>query len=218
MKARNLANVVYEKILSDIVEMRLRPGTYLLERDISEQLGVSRTPVREAIKRLHQEGWLVAAERKRPYVKGFSLKEGQEIFQFRNMAELFALEWAFENGLERVLAGQLDLQLRRMAEVQEDRVEFIRADIQFHTAIIETVGNAYLSRAWATVAEQIVRISIYSMDYARTIEAIEGEHGAMVESIWKNGKDYALRMLKSHHDQIFAGLERQLSQSNNRTE
>lgn len=211
MESKNLSNVVYENLKKDIVELRLTPGTFLLERELSERLGVSRTPVREAIKRLTQEGWLVAADRRRPAVKGFSIEEGRALFQFRHMAESFALRWSFENGMARVLAGQLDLRLRKMLEAREDSIRFLRSDIQFHTTIVETVGNEYLSRAWSTVGEEIVRISIYSMDYARTIEAITEEHESLVTSLWENRKEEALETLRGHHDKIFAGLERQLA-------
>ena len=137
----NLASKIYQKILADIVELRLMPGDFLLERNISEKLGVSRSPVREAIKRLIQEGWLIAEDRHRPVVKGFSLKEGTALFQFRRMAELFAIDWAFDNGLAKNIAGQLDLYSRKMREAAEDQVKFIRADVDFHTAIINVTDN-----------------------------------------------------------------------------
>jgi len=210
MENRNLSNIVYEKILADIVELRIEPGAFVLERNISEGLGVSRTPVREAIKRLTQEGWLVAEDRKRPYVKGFTLEEGAALFQFRKMAEMFALNWAFENGMERFLAGRLDLQIRKMQEVAEDNVRFIRADVEFHTEIVRTMNNDYLTRAWHTVAEQIVRVAIYGMDQTRTVDKIVDEHEAMVQCIWGNKRDDAYNVLSLHHELIFAGIERKL--------
>ena len=210
---RNLASIVYEKIRDEIVELKVPPGAYLLEREISERLGVSRTPVREAIKRLTQEGWLLAEERRRPIVKGFSIREGRDIFQFRNMAESFALSDAFDRGMERMLAGQLDIHLRKMVETKQDSIRFIRSDIHFHTAIVYFADNRYLSRAWSTVAEEIIRISIYAMDYARTTETVVGEHEALLQHLWNSEKERALSVLIGHHDMIFAGLERQLAQA-----
>lgn len=211
MENRNLANVIYEQILKDIVELKYAPGSFLIERDISEELGVSRTPVREAIKRLTQEGWLIAEERKRPIVKGFSLHEGAALFQFRNMAESFALNWAFDHGKARALAGQLDLELQKMNEVRNESIPFLRSDVQFHTTIINNVKNEYLSRSWQTVGEEMVRVAIYSMDYSRMIETIMGEHEVLVQNIWENRKDEALAMLHDHHDKVYAGLERELA-------
>lgn len=211
MENRSLAIGIYERILTDIVELRLEPGSFLIERDISEQLGVSRTPVREAIKRLTQEGWLIAEERKRPFVKGFSIEEGKAVFQFRDMAESFSLGWAFDNGQARALAGQLDLQMQKMQTVQNDPIRFLRSDVQFHTTIIDLVGNEYLTRSWNTVGTEIVRFAIYSMDHLRTVDRIMDEHEILVQNTWENKKHEAIHMLHAHHDMVFAGLERTLA-------
>jgi DNA-binding GntR family transcriptional regulator len=213
MGSFNLANKIYQKILADIVELRLVPGDFLLERNIAEKLGVSRSPVREAIKRLIQEGWLIAEDRHRPIVKGFSLKEGTALFQFRHMAELFALDWAFENGLSKNLAGQLDLYIRKMREVAKEQVKFIRADVDFHTAIVNAVDNEFLTRAWITVGNELVRMVIYGMDYFRTVDKIIDEHENLIQSMWENDRMAAAQMLILHHENIFEGIKRQLLKS-----
>ena len=212
VNTHNLASQTYEKILKDIVELRLAPGSFLLERDISEQLGVSRTPVREAIKRLTQEGWLIAQERRRPVVKGISLEEGEAIFQFRNMAEVFALEWTVDNGMARSLAGLLDQEIQKMLLLRDQPILFLRADVQFHSTIINQVNNKYLSRAWHTVGEEIVRYALYSMDYTRTVDTINNEHEALVQSLWENRKEETVQTLLTHHNKVMAGLKRQLLQ------
>jgi DNA-binding GntR family transcriptional regulator len=206
----NLANKIYQKILADIVELRLVPGDFLLERNIAEELGVSRSPVREAIKRLTQEGWLISEDRRRPIVKGFSLKDGTALFQFRHMAELFSLDWVFENGLAKNLAGQLDLHIRKMREVMDVQVKFIRADVDFHTAIVNAVDNEFLTRAWFTVSNELVRTAIYGMDYLRTINKIIREHEDLIQYMWENDKIMATRMLILHHENVFEGIKRQL--------
>jgi DNA-binding GntR family transcriptional regulator len=207
----NLANFIYEKLLNDIVELRLAPGDFIIERYVSEMYEVSRTPVREAIKRLTQEGWLVAENRKRPRVKGFSLGEGRALFQFRNMVELFALNWAFENEVSRRLAGALDVHIKNMRKAEGNRVSFLRSDVSFHTEIISTVQNDFIYKAWYTIGNEMIRTALYGMDYQRTTDKILNEHEALIRCLWENERQEAADTLIQHHKLVFEGIERQLS-------
>jgi DNA-binding GntR family transcriptional regulator len=210
LRSASLARSIYDELLADIVELRLSPGEFLLERKLSERLGVSRTPVREAIKRLIQDGWLIAEDGKRPVVRGFSLSDGRSFFEYRSMIEQFALNWAFENGESRRLAGQLDICARKMRKLESDKVGFIRADVNFHSEIINNVRNDYLSRAWDTVGNQIIRMAMFGMDYLRTTDKILSEHENLIVRMWENRQEEALDTLRGHHAQILEGIARQL--------
>lgn len=208
----NLSTRIYESLKKGIVELKFAPGSLLQERQLAEALGASRTPVREAIKRLVQEGWLVGEDRRRVVVKGLSLKSAKEVFEFRSMVEPFALSLAFKNGEARSLAGKLDLQIQKMASLREDRIAFIKADMVFHTLIVENTGNDLLIRIWKNISEEIIRIAIFSMDEARKTEVILSEHTEIVQALWEGRKESVLETLALHHRMILEGLERGLSQ------
>ena len=92
---QNLSNVIYLDIKRQIVELRLLPGEVLLERTLASSLGTSRTPVREALKRLAQDGWILWQERRRAVVRDISIKDVQEVFMLRKMVETFAIRGCF---------------------------------------------------------------------------------------------------------------------------
>jgi DNA-binding GntR family transcriptional regulator len=211
----NLSTRIYESLKKSIVELKYAPGSLLQERQLAEALGASRTPVREAIKRLVQEGWLVGEDRRRVVVKALSLKSAKDVFEFRSMVEPFALTIAFEKGEARSLAGKLDFQIQKMASLRGDRISFIKADMVFHTLIVENTGNDLLTRIWKNISEEIIRIAIFSMDEARRTEIILSEHTEIVQALWEGRKDSVLEMLALHHRNILEGLERGLSQKLN---
>lgn len=137
---------VCEQLREHIISGRLRPGDRLVERDLAEQFGVSRMPVREAIRILQSEGLIVVESPRRVVVRKLSQTDVEELFDVREALEVFAC------GLAAQRAGQQDLR----------RLEWLLADIarateagtlsqvadghaQFHEQIIALAGNGLLS-------------------------------------------------------------------------
>ena len=116
---RPLSQQVYETIKKDIVSLKYPPGSFLKERELAESLGVSRTPVREAIQRLSQELWVISGDGKKMQVRPITLADVHEIIQIRNIVEYSAIDWVINYGEPRVIAGQLDSILTEMKKVKE---------------------------------------------------------------------------------------------------
>ena len=87
---RPLRDLVFESLKDAILTQTLPPGKRLLENELAESLGVSRTPVREAIRRLEQEGLVAMIPRKGAYVSGISLKDIREVYEIRAALEMLA--------------------------------------------------------------------------------------------------------------------------------
>ena len=207
----NIASQVYDRVKADIVELRLEPGAYFLEKDIVEALNVSRTPVREAAKRLEQEGWIFWESYRKARVKEITLEGAAEIFQLRGMVEPFCINWIFDRGKPRLLAGKLDAVASEMETLQHDWTRFLHSDVAFHTAIVEEVANAHLSRFWSNLSSEITRIGLFSKTEPRKEEEIIREHRGMLEGFWDVDRDRVMSCLFTHHDGILSSLRRKLS-------
>ena len=101
-KEQNLSSTVYETIKDKIINGEFLPGTLLMERNIADECGVSRTPVREALKRLSQEGWVDWEERRRAVVSEITIEKIVELFTLREMIEPFAIKKIITDGKPQV--------------------------------------------------------------------------------------------------------------------
>lgn len=211
MEGKNsFASQIYDRIIKDIVELRLEPGAYFLTQEIADSLGASRTPVREAVKRLEQDGWIIWESYRKARVKDITLEGAMDIFQARGMIEPFCINWFFDQGLTRLLAGKLDVVVSEMEKLQHDWVNFLHADIAFHTTIVDGVGNSQISQIWRHLSSEITRIGIYGRTEERQTTDIIREHGKMLQSLWDGDKNMVTEWINTHHTGIFASLRRKL--------
>lgn len=205
----NLSNLIYQQIKNDIIEMRRFPGAFVLERQLADEFSTSRTPVREALKRLMQEGWLVGDDRCRSKVSELTETRCNEVFAVRSMIENYALSCTFIRGDCRVLAGKLDLEIKNMEKLKTRSIEFVKTDLRFHTTIIDHLGNSVLSRIWQSISDEITRISIFAMDEERRPDIILKEHYSIMQALW-NENPTELISLDRHMNLIMDGLMRTL--------
>lgn len=206
----SIASQVYDRIKSDIVELRLEPGAYFLEKEIAELLGASRTPVREAAKRLEQEGWIFWESYRKARVKDISHESAMEIFQLRNMIEPFCINWVFAHGNPRGLAGKLATYFSEMERLHDDWIRFLHADVGFHSTIVEEVGNLHLQRIWLNLSSEITRIGIWGKTEERKVDDVILEHSLMLHSLWDGDREKVLACLENHHKGILGSLARKL--------
>lgn len=206
-KNLTLASKIYEKIKELIIEVSLPPESLLDERSLAEELGVSRTPVREALRRLALEGWVVWPERRQAFVRGITLHDAHEIFAVRNMMEIHAINMIFDSMEPRLLAGQLVPLAKVMRESADDRVAFIKADIAFHSLVIEFTGNSRLYDLWQRIAGEVTRIAIYSLYGARKPHDVYSEHEALIEGFWREDRERSVKELRIHHAKIIQAYQ-----------
>ena len=206
----NISSHIYDRIKSDIVELRLEPGAYFLEKEIAEALGTSRTPVREAAKRLEQEGWIFWESYRKARVKDLTIESCQEIFQLRRMIEPFCIDCVFQQGKTRVLAGKLDYFVQEMDAQQQDWYRFIHLDVRYHTTLVEEVGNAHLLRIWQSLSSEITRIAIFARDEKRNTSHVIKEHKDLLQALWDMDRKKTMACLGSHYDSISRSLAERL--------
>ena len=202
---RPLSQQVYETIKKDIVSLKYPPGSFLKERELAESLGVSRTPVREAIQRLSQELWVISGDGKKMQVRPITLADVHEIIQIRNIIENSAIDWLIEHGEPRVIAGQLDSILDEMKKINEQYL-FTRLDLSSHCLIIKSMQNERLARFWATIQEEVIRMGLMALRGEYRFGEVIREHEMLVNALWKKDPVKVKAAMSEHLENSFASL------------
>lgn len=165
IQRRNLGDDVYQILWSRIVSRDLHPGDKLSDLRLSTELGVSRTPVREALHRLLQDGVIRAEPNRGFFVTSFSGRDIEEIFEIRAALESLALRAYLARNPDNDFASELhelDEIEREIAAAETDEQiragneRFLSADQGFHRTIVEQAGNerllAMINGIWAQIA------------------------------------------------------------------
>ncbi|MDQ0679181.1 DNA-binding GntR family transcriptional regulator [Arthrobacter pascens] len=176
----------YAALRDDIVEWRLLPGSLLGEVEQSERLGVSRTPLREALSRLTAEGLTTAAGGRGVVVTGISLKDIDELFELRETLERRAAALAAERGDPEEFR-KLHCELLAAPELihgdDPARHDYYALVARLDAAIDAAISNSYLAQAMGSLRVHLVRIRRLAADDASRLTAAASEHAAIAEAI-----------------------------------
>ncbi|UUL75835.1 GntR family transcriptional regulator [Pseudarthrobacter sp. Fe7] len=175
----------YAALRDDIIEWRLAPGTVLAEVEQSERLGVSRTPLREALGRLTAEG-LTTAGGRGVVVTDISLEDIDELFELRETLEGRAAALAARRGdaatFERLQRELLDAP-RLVSGDNPALHDYYELVGRLDTAIDAAISNSYLAQAMRSLRVHLVRIRRLAADDAGRLTAAAAEHAAIAEAI-----------------------------------
>jgi len=194
-----LREAVCEALRDAIRKGILEPGERLMEVQVAEELGISRTPVREAIRKLEQEGYVIMMPRRGTYVSDVSESDIKEIFEIRSALEALATGLA----ARRIEQEELETLQSMLFEIegyikQNDIEKIVETDIKFHGLLYQVSRNERLVNIISNLKEQLARFRTLSMSYpGRLYETLE-EHSEMVEAI-ANGDVSAARDAAEHH-------------------
>ena len=180
-----LRDVVFHTLREAILKGELKPGERLMELQLASKLGVSRTPIREAIRMLELEGLAVTTPRKGAEVAKMTEKDMEDVLQIRKaLEELAKLSVALENFEESTRSGNV----KRIAQ----------ADVEFHDAIYQAADNPKLVNMLNNLREQMYRYRVEYLKndsvYPRLIE----EHKEIFEGL-KRGDKRTVVEIVSHH-------------------
>lgn len=194
-----LREVVCEALREAIMNGTLSPGERLMEIQLAEDLGVSRTPVREAIRRLEMEGFLVMVPRRGTYVSDLSIKDINEVFEIRTSLDVLAAGLAAERITEEELE-QLERLLVQIGEYIDigDVDKVVEADGQFHDILYQASRNDRLVGIINNLREQFTRFRSISMAYPGRLKNTLDEHRQLVEAIASHDPENAQKCAREH--------------------
>lgn len=155
----SLRDQVVEQVRSAIIEGRLKPGDHIVKQDLTDLMGVSRTPVREALLLLEQEGLVISYPNRGFFVRVFSEEDVTHIFSMRTVLENFAGELIINNLTDEDFAAmERSIEEQRNAIKNGDLQTLRRIDMQFHRSLVERSKHPFLIRTWAALVAQIAAI------------------------------------------------------------
>jgi len=203
----------YARLKEAILSLELRPGQPVLEKEWARRLGMSRTPVREALQRLEYEG-LVTHDRQRGwFVYSLALDDIRQIFDIKFALEGLAARRAAERITEEQ-AARLRRALASLAEVTQDHDldAWHVADQAFHQVLFEAAGNVRLQQAIQSLNSQMHRIRAGHLALEGRMDRSLEEHRALTEAILSGDGRAAEETMQAHlrdvRDSLINVLER----------
>ena len=205
----NLSDQVYLALKTELHDFRWVPGDRLSEGEIGQRLGVSRTPVREALFRLRNEGLLDVESKQGWYVKPIDFARLDQLYDLRIVLELASVDRLTVRREDPPdLAALKSVWLVPVAERQSDPQRMGELDEAFHASMVQASGNLELARVHQDVTERI-RV-VRRLDFTRPdrVDATYSEHSKILRAIIQRKGDQGKLMLRSHIEQSKAEVRK----------
>jgi len=206
-----LREVVFDVLRGAITNGVLSPGERLMENHLAEQLRVSRTPVREAIRKLEQEGFVVMMPRRGTYVADLSIRDVNEVFEIRTALEVLAAGLA----AERITEADLETLERLLVEIGEyieqgDTAKIVDADCRFHDILYGATNNKTLAAIISNLREKFTAFRTMSYTYPGRAKRSLEEHQRLVEALAQRNPTLAQQLARKHMDNAEKTLLQQM--------
>lgn len=198
-KNPNKAKLAYSKIKKMLLNGEITTETFVSEEMFSKYLGLSRTPVREAIKLLLHEGYFRQGPSGGLLVHKASLRECRELYDLRIAMEeyvMIGIPMPLSEKNEKLLQSLLEKQ--RVAVDLSDTARFLLLDIKFHTHLFEIYGNAILSDMYQELRNKFIAVGLVVFNEVYTIGTAYSEHCNIVEALKSGSNDNAALATRKH--------------------
>lgn len=176
-----LTDMVLARIRQSIVDGELALGAQVSEAQLAQQMGVSKTPVREALARLSRDGLVQIHPQKGTFVFAMAPREVEQLCRFREFLEVAALELAMSHD-RAGLIDALEANVRRMAQAHEagDWAAMPKLDQAFHQAILDHCDNPYFQQAYLAVGSKISALRARLPEENERVGHCQDNHAAIV--------------------------------------
>ena len=207
----SLTSQVTQFLEQAILKGEIKPGQKLVERELSQELGISRSPIREAIRSLESNGLLKTIPRKGTIVPEISRKEVEEIYAVKSMLESFAARLACRRitGKEiqefRSLLGKMEKQVSK-----KNLHEYLELSKEFHELIIKASANAKLYQIYLHLMKPIQWLQLISLSFPERAKNSLTEHQQIVEAFFDRDSQLAEKLVREHVDEAGRVLARNL--------
>ena len=205
-----LAKLAYERLRDSILTGALRPGEVYKEMNLAQELGISRTPVREALLSLSAQGLVTFLPRKGVMINHFDRRDVEEVFEVRGLIERGVIEKVTlmdpRPDLTRI---EQTLDQQRRAIKSDDYLTFLQADRAFHNGLTRMVGNQRLIGILDNIRDLFQVMAVEALAKAGRNEEVIEEHRKVLEAVRSGDPAQAGRAMSTHlRMSMLAVLER----------
>ena len=200
---RPLREMVYEELKMQILTGTIIPGTRMMEVELAEEMGVSRTPIREAIRKLEKEGLVTIEPRRGAYASQISTDDMVEILEVRQNMEGLAAFFAASRMKPEQMRELEDVSKKYNQAVADGNMQdMITYDTRFHRIIVESCNNKILVQMIEQLQELVLRFRYIYYDNFRRAENMPEEHQTILEAIENGDADAARQAADIHIDRL----------------
>lgn len=199
-KSGDMKEQIYTMLKQKIMKREFTPNERLDAYEISKKLGISRTPVRDALNMLDAEGFVKTFPRKGTFVNGIYREDLIELFQYRQMVELYAIDLGFSRLRESVVLLQAVIRKweELLAQESYDGSHLMDIDVQFHKLIVQAAQNSRISNSYEAMNCHVQTARGYYLQDMERIRSSDSEHKAVLEMIIQGDKQGAKNLLQLH--------------------
>lgn len=206
-KIRTIREQVYEGIKTMIINGQLPQGAKVQESDLAELFQVSRTPVREALNMLKDDGLLDSGSGKGLFVKVLTSPKVKDIFQVRSLLEQFALRETISRLNQEEERFFLTMRSRfETFRVYSDMEEYVRLDSELHDSIILYSGNQFLRELTDRIYSVLQPVRLFSLHTRERYEDSITEHIGIIDGILARDAERTSSILQTHLDKAEKGV------------
>ena len=206
---RSLRGRVFEKLREDILSGVYKDCDELREITIGEEMGVSRTPVREALRQLELEGLVKIIPNKGAYVTGITPKDVQDIYMIRSLLEGMCARWATEHITPEQIEQLEEIVLLSEFHLKKDKDKVVQVsdfDGKFHHVLYEASNSRIMEHTLSDFHKYVKMARMLSVGAKNRAEKSIEEHKAILEAIKKGDADEAERLANLHIMHVMENL------------
>jgi DNA-binding GntR family transcriptional regulator len=197
---------IYQKLLAAIENGDLRPGDRLLETDLAQRFGVSRTPIREAIRRLETDGLVAHKPRVGAMIRVLAQQEIVELYEMRIVLEATAAQMAAKHTSKAEIHTLKTLNAQMM-QVATDPYKVAMLNRKFHGCILSAARNRFLAQSHNSLSHALVLLGKTTLESSERVKDVVSQHDAIVEALKSGQPETAAKLMRTHME---ASLEHRL--------
>lgn len=201
MVKKPLRNIAYDYLYNSIISSELSPGSVIVEQEISDKLGISRTPVREALKQLTAEKLVRYIPGRGTFVEEMTAKDIEELFEIREMFEETMLKHAISRFTNEEI-DQMEQLLQSLNNEKSQPEDFYISDRKLHEMILNHGHNRRMVEFLNTVNSQLERFRRISAMTPKRLEKSKREHLEIIYAIKERNTEKAVKALHSHLENV----------------
>lgn len=198
----SLSEVAYEHIKDMILEGKIAPGEILNEGKLADELGMSRTPIREALRTLSSENWLEIKNGVGVFLKPLSTRDMEDLFEVRCLLEVHAAKTAFWE-ITKEEINDFEQRFRKVLKDYEEGstwnlIDFSNLDWEFHALLVERCQNLYIKSIMKSINANIKRYQRLSFESLNNLKESTLQHLNLLDLLRKRDADAFSRALQQH--------------------